>query len=340
MISFRPKAGAGALAPKLLLLAAALLAALAAAEVGLRLAGPRARHINDSGRYYTNPRGYYEQVGVDGAQILYGLHYNTTKEGFRLPDGTAGWAAPRAAGQAEVLLLGDSFTFGRGVRYGDTYGARLEKLLAAGGSSWRVRNAGAVGLNAEEIARVYRHEAAGQKYKLVVYGFVLNDFGLELRGPGGSDLIDQNNAAPGQRGFSAVLDLVRGAIAARRLTRATIKAYQASFNGDQAREKYALLRRLDAEVKAGGGQLVIMVFPLLYNFKAYPFTGIHAGLLSFCAAEKINCLDLLPVFSKYPESRLWAAPTDQHPNETAHRLAAEALAEFLYANSLVPARRL
>lgn len=322
--------------------AIALLAVFVFAEIGLRLAGPRYHKLNNSGRYYTNPRGYYEQVAVDGAEIVYGLHYNTTKEGFRLPDGVAGWSAVRDTRPAEILLLGDSFTFGRGVRYGDTYASRLEKILASGGTAWRVRNAGAVGLNVEEIERVYSHEAAGRKYKLAVYGFVLNDFGLAAgETAAGADFIDQNNreaGSAGPRGFSAALDLVLHIIDRRRLTKDTVNAYLEAFRGGNAKEKYAVLRRLNGKVKAGGGKLVIMIFPLLYNFRNYPFSGIHDSLRGFCAEEGIFCLDLLPAFSRYRDRELWAAPTDQHPNEIAHRVAAESLAEFLYGKALVPGR--
>ncbi|OGR42521.1 MAG: hypothetical protein A2X35_11935 [Elusimicrobia bacterium GWA2_61_42] len=319
-----------------------VLAALALAELGLRLAGPGPRRFNDSMRYYSNPRGYYEPVAVDGVRTVYGLHYNMTKEGFRLPDGVAGWSAVRDVRPAEILLLGDSFTFGRGVRYSDTYAARLEKILASRRPAWRVRNAGAVGLNVGEIGRVYAHEASGRKYKLAIYGFVLNDFGLEVEGGrAGSDFIDQNNAAPAARGlraYSALLDLFFRAADRRRLTRQTVKAYQEAFLGPGAEAKYAVLRRLNARVKADGGKLVIMVFPLIYNFSDYPFREIHASLLAFCGREGIACLDLLPAFSRYRDRDLWAAPTDQHPNEIAHRLAAESLAEFLDANSLGPQR--
>lgn len=46
-------------------------------------------------------------------------------------------------------------------------------------------------------------------------------------------------------------------------------------------------------------------------------------------------IDLLPVYSAYQDKDLWVNPTDQHPNEIAHKLAAESLSDFLADQKLV-----
>ena len=40
-------------------------------------------------------------------------------------------------------------------------------------------------------------------------------------------------------------------------------------------------------------------------------------------------MDLLEALRGRPESSLWVSPIDRHPNELAHRLAAEALAPVI-----------
>ena len=45
--------------------------------------------------------------------------------------------------------------------------------------------------------------------------------------------------------------------------------------------------------------------------------------------EGFSVLDLLPFFSAFSAKDLWVYPTDQHPNELGHRLAAQAMVETL-----------
>ena len=52
----------------------------------------------------------------------------------------------------------------------------------------------------------------------------------------------------------------------------------------------------------------------------------HETIARFCLKEGIAHHDLLPVFRGQPSASFWVHPVDRHPNEKAHRLAAEALA--------------
>src|SRR5712692_461594 len=47
---------------------------------------------------------------------------------------------PKAPGTIRVVLLGDSFTEGQGVKEPDTTARRLQALLSAGGGRWEVLN--------------------------------------------------------------------------------------------------------------------------------------------------------------------------------------------------------
>jgi hypothetical protein len=51
-----------------------------------------------------------------------------------------------------------------------------------------------------------------------------------------------------------------------------------------------------------------------------------------------KALDLLPAFHGRSATELWVHPTDQHPNEVAHRIAAKKLAEFLAQDPEVRAK--
>jgi hypothetical protein len=78
--------------------------------------------------------------------------------------------------------------------------------------------------------------------------------------------------------------------------------------------------------------LVVMIFPVLYKLDAhYPFRNIHNLVAKEAQDDGAVVLDLLPSFQGRRATDLWVYPTDQHPNEKAHRIAAEALAAKLTA---------
>jgi len=116
--------------------------------------------------YDSNPEGYFDE----GNRIIYSLN----KHGFRGGD----YETEKAPGTRRIVLLGDSFTFGEGVRFEDTFGYRLQEILdrdeaavevlsfAVGG--WGTRN---------EISYL---ERAGLRFEpdLVIVVYVLNDAGF------------------------------------------------------------------------------------------------------------------------------------------------------------------
>jgi hypothetical protein len=158
----------------------------------------------------------------------------------------------------------------------------------------------------------------------------------------GSDYIDINNGGNTHsrvRAASALANLVARALDTLRLDMVTRRAYLKAFKPENAGIKFELYRMLAKNVEEQGGRLVVVLFPLLYEFDAYPFTKPHETIRAFCEENNIAFLDLLPVFSKYKAEDLWAHPTDHHPNEIAHKLAAKALLRFLDEKGLVPEPR-
>jgi len=320
---------------------APLLLVFACFEVALRFTGPHYYQFNKYSQvYYTNPRGYYNIVGMHDSGFLYGLAYKQSEEGFRLPLSQAAAGEKTGRRIPSILILGDSFTYGRGVRYKDLYATRLQKKLDADGEGERILNCATENSDLQEIIETYETQASRHKFKVVVYGFVLNDFGLVSGGREivGSDFIDQNNGGNSWnrfRAMSAVVNYVFHTLDRIRLSHRTARAYLDAFRGENAKTHFKKLNDLNEKVKADGGRLVIVVFPLLYNFSDYPFKEIHKKIRSFCAERDIAMLDLFAPFSRHRSRQLWAAPTDHHPNEIAHQIAAKELADFLYAGGLL-----
>ncbi|MBN1364146.1 MAG: SGNH/GDSL hydrolase family protein [Syntrophaceae bacterium] len=309
-----------------------------ALEIFLRFFGPEYHKFNYcSYEYYSNPRGYHLPIRKEGNKIVYGLDYRESRKGYRLPDHKFDQPDKNNRIVSEILVIGDSFTYGRGVKYEDIYTTRLSEMLKINGYRTTVKNCGVVGADVGDVTKVLSSEMLQKTYPVVVYGFVLDDFGRSLKVKG-SDFIDINNEGnrwSTLRNISKIANLIIHYIEKKRLSKETTKAYIEAFKGKNAEVGIQLIDDINRKIKQRGGKLVIMLFPLLYKFDNYPFMEIHEKIASVCAKNNIPMLDLLPVYSAYKYKDLWANPTDQHPNEIAHKVAAVCLYNFLVERKLI-----
>ena len=326
------------------LVLAGTLLALGACELLVRLWGPEyPRFEEDSRIYYANHRGYYEPFGTRDGAPVWSLPYRHHRTGWRLPDD--GSEAPQPQGPArEILVVGDSFTYGQGVRYEHRYSERLQQLLDARSDGyWHVRNRGVCGAYLAAVGSQAAAALALNEPELVIYGFVLNDFGeFEVPIPV-HDFMDANTGRGPERHWNvwrsriALLNLVAHALDVHRLSRYSVAGYRGVFaDGPMCRAGFEGLQLLRDQARDGSAELVVMIFPLFWKLdRGYPFADIHQKLVAFFERYDIRHLDLLPVFEGQRADRLWAAPTDFHPNEIAHEMAAEALWTYLEEEGLL-----
>ncbi|MBU1134809.1 MAG: hypothetical protein KJ569_07860 [Candidatus Omnitrophica bacterium] len=137
------------------------------------------------------------------------------------------------------------------------------------------------------------------------------------------------------RKSSALINFIAHVLEKQRLHKITAQGYKDAFRDENGRIYFTMLRELNETIKSRGEKLVIVLFPLLYNFKNYIFKDIHLKIADFCSKENIFLLDLLSSFSQYKAKELWANPTDHHPNEIAHDIAADVLYKFLQQNKIL-----
>lgn len=234
----------------------------------------------------------------------------------------------KPAGELRILAVGDSFTFGIGVRGEDTYVQQLERLLAALHGRVQVINAGfATGEHRPSgYAGWIEHDGLSFQPDVVLIGFCLNDMGTvpmavivkeppELWLGGRSLLLRRLQTELHRRKFADFpLDI------ARRIERSP-EEWRATQAGLQA------IRDLCA---ARDVRLVVAVFPMLSHLdERYPYRRLHTLVAEFCAREGIEHVDLLERFLGRNDRDLWVHPTDQHPNDVGQRLIAEGIFEYL-----------
>lgn len=234
----------------------------------------------------------------------------------------------KPAGELRILAVGDSFTFGNGVRLEDTWAQQLEKLLAARHPKVEVINAGFA--TGEHRPSGYgdwiEHDGLAFAPDVVLIGFCLNDMGSVPMA-----VIVKEPAEPWLGGKSLLL---------MRIQHELLKRKYADFPLDVARKverepaiwlaTQAGLTRIRDLCAARGVRFVVAVFPMLSQLDGtYPFRRLHALVAEFCEREGIERVDLLERFLGRRDRELWAHPTDQHPNDVGHRLIAEGILEYL-----------
>jgi hypothetical protein len=98
--------------------------------------------------------------------------YRSSPEGIRVPL-EGGGAVSVAEGKTIVALVGDSFTFGEEVRYEETWGYYLDRLL---GGEVQVLNFGVPGYGVDQAYLRYEKDARRWKPKSVIFGLFSHDF--------------------------------------------------------------------------------------------------------------------------------------------------------------------
>lgn len=116
--------------------------------------------------------------------VTFGVDYPTNELGFRDDP-----IAPRKEGDLRILCVGDSVTFGTGVRNEEAFPNQLEKILmdsVAEGRRAEVINGGVSAYNAENVLGLVSTHLEDLRPDLVVYTFVENDLDDSLSpGPDG-----------------------------------------------------------------------------------------------------------------------------------------------------------
>jgi hypothetical protein len=340
---------------------------LATLEAGTRLMGgfPRASYMELEGEsirldcYPTNPRQYFPidlrqpsalgeyeallkaKLGQVATRAPFAVESRFNRRGFR--EREVGAPAP---GRIRIAAVGDSFTEGQGVRVEHTYSRRLQGHLdAAWPGAYEVLNFGQSGEDFPQILRTFQRVLTYEP-RIVVYGMVLNDCErsaeFEARQEYLNDwILDRTGArAPRWWGRSGLAAFVAARIENGRIARETTRWYLDMYGAVNApgwRRTRAEIVAMSAEMKARGGALILMVWPLLVGLDdAYPFREPHREIGAFCRGAGIRHLDLLDVLERRAPESLWVHDLDMHPNEHAHAMAAEALARVLLEQSVVP----
>jgi lysophospholipase L1-like esterase len=288
------------------------------------LLAPNARVVQ---RFGSNPRGYFDGNGK--------LTYETNSLGWRSPETTL----EKAPGRFRILGIGDSFTFGTGVRREDLFLTRLaDHLERDAPGRFEVLNLGVMGFNTSHELALLRNVGFAFHPDLVVICYVLND--AEVVSPKRAKDGDFDSVLPKRSSFSLLYDHLRERLRNRRARAAGVARilddYRDGAPGWVSVQRSLMeIGRLSRERDV---PVVLMIFPNMWELNdRYPFAPAHAKVAAAARAAGIPVLDLIDAFRGEDGVSLWVHPGNQHPNERAHAIAGKALYEYLERSGLLPA---
>ncbi len=273
-------------------------------------------------KYDSNPRGYFDETG--------GLRYRINGYGFRGPD----YPLEKPRGVRRIVLIGDSFAFGEGVRFEQTLGERLEHRLneREGTAPVEVLNLGVGGANTLSELSYLRHRGMALGPDLILWLYVLNDAGAA-----GLDLWENFTKQYEKRWIrgSFLASYLYARVGRQILARRYIDQLVGLSKGQSNKWKRSMKRLGEARdmARSAGAEFQVVIFPFMYRLDAgYPFSEFHDMVATYCRNNDIDVLDLLSAFLGQTDTDLWVHPSDQHPNEIGHQIAADALYPFVAAN--------
>jgi len=325
------------------LIFAGLSAGWLVAEVGLHLTMDSwTAHVKiRSNCYHDNPRGYFKRSR---------FYDNPDSEAWCVDDLSVAWKeCERAEDKPEgprsgVLALGDSFTDGVGVFHEDTWPARLEEHLEAA-PSVQVVNCGRSDSYVAHVAKRYLTYEERHRPAVVVYAMVLNDvappvldadrpdisFQIETRDQYGDRVSNHPLWGP-LSGQSALARLTVEQWMRWRLASETTARYQDTYSDPdrpEFKKSMDLVMDMNQVAQERGSRFLVALWPLMHDFKDYPFASAHDTIGHALEARGVPFFDMLGAFEGDDAAVLQVHPTDHHPNEVAHDRAAKAIAAEL-----------
>ena len=241
----------------------------------------------------------------------------------------------RVEDELRIVGFGDSFARGSGADYAQSLLPRVAAFLKdSGGREVQVYNVAEEGTDYWEMDCRYWDSVRILSPDIVLWVFVLND----LSAPGSifhemNDLINDVYGREVETTGLLLVDIPSRLLAQRRITRASILGYQAAYDRNVNEIELEIFEkrigRIIRDTTSRGGRFVFVLFPLLYSLEDYPFVASHEELRRIVERQGGEVIDLLPTFRGWNAAELWASPTDYHPNDYGHWLAAQAVIEEL-----------
>jgi len=293
-------------------------AALAAAELGTRWVYRDVTSTADN-------RGFFARRWSESGLL------SVNGRGFRERE----FAAAPAPGIYRIAVVGDSFTFGNGIRTDQRFSNLIQASL---GSGFEVLNLGVAGHNTPQHLDLVQREVLALHPRFVLLQWYVNDVESEVvPRPTYTPLLPFAGLHKRLDDDSAFYTLANSWWTRLQIRMQSEQSYsdylKAAFSNPQseaARADEGATRTLLRTLRAARIGVGVVLFPDTgYDLgPSYPFEFLHARVLAICEDEHVHAIDMRPVFASVKRRRaLWANPLDAHPSALANSIAAEQILE-------------
>lgn len=236
---------------------------------------------------------------------------------------------PKSDNQFRIMIVGDSLTYGYGVREEETYPRLIEAMLKKN-FSVEVLNLGVSGYQSEDVSKTVKEYTPLLQPNLIIYGVCLNDF---LPSGVGQYQNNMNYGFPLPEGIKRFMSkkTLLGRLVSDAYNYALIKlGLRNDFYTDILKDFKNYQTRFARDVKdmntfvmnRGLPPIVAMVLdqkPELY-LKGYQITMAAERHLSNAGMAVIP---IEKFYKKYDKQSMVVSPWEGHPNARAHKIFAD-----------------
>jgi hypothetical protein len=301
--------------------------ALGIVEIAVRLLAPSA----PKGPKWSDRPAFYFRA--PGAPTMQNYPYNPQKP----------------AGTYRIAVVGDSFTFAPFMQFTDTFPHKLQQMLKVSGSPRPVEviNYGVPAYSTSHEVETTK-QAIAEGADLIILQITLNDPEIKAHKPTGLTENMKDRFGPLKlKGITKTLARhwkTLGFVLTRLHNSRTHQAYTDYFTSLFMEEKTwkpftESMGGLVGLAKESKTPIVAVVFPLfgMPMDDKYPFYPIHAKVKDLMTSLEVPNLDVSNIYQGIPLEHLQVIPgVDRHPNEIAHRMAAEHIYLWLEGEKMIP----
>lgn len=252
---------------------------------------------------------------------------------------------PKPTDKQRILMVGDSFTFGQGVKVDDEiFPERIERSLgqsppATAPGGVEIMNGGLPGTLTDEWLRVW--EAVVEEFDpdVLLIVFFLRDGTLTSSVPEFFDRIRTEISLTNRRSrlyrHSYVYRLIQDTEDRKRVASLYTDRFRSAYHGPshqtgEWRRAQRNLLELRDRARARSTRVGFVIFPVLVELDdPYPFQEIVDTLETFARDSGFPTYNLLPDFMGRYAPSYWVSSFDQHPNAKGHALVAKSLEPFV-----------
>jgi lysophospholipase L1-like esterase len=307
-----------------LLLSVTLALLLGGAEAATRWIFRNVTTSSDNGGYFSR------RWARTGAVTL-------NRAGFRGP----AFTDVTPAGVFRVAVVGDSFTYGNGIRQQDRFSDVLQTELPP---HVEVLNFGRPGANTPEHRALVEDLLARVHPDFVLLQWYVNDMEDDdaIGRPVFLPLMPVRSVHRWLNDVSALYTIANMQWAETQVALRLTVSYEQYLkqrlghpDSPDAQFDRRLLNDLVFRCKQAGVGVGIVLFPDTAGRMGaeYPFAYLHQRVQDVCDAQEITCLDLRNDFAAIKDRQsLWASRLDHHPSARANAIAAERIMETFAKN--------